>query len=114
MACALLFVVPLPRSGGDATVALLTFTDSKGGRWRVWNITPDVPRKSDYLEREYRTGWLCFESEDTGERRRLGGVPADWSTMEPRALEDLLRASTVVASRRTPRDSTTHGDATAP
>ena len=94
-------------------MALLSFTDSQGGRWRVWNITPDVPRKSDYLEQEFRTGWLCFESEETGERRRLGGVPLDWSAMQPRELESLLRASTVVAARRTPRDSRAQGDASA-
>ena len=84
-------------------VALVTYTDSTGRPWRVW----DVARMSigsgrtEFLEPEYRDGWLCFESDDEGERLRLAEFPKNWATLPPDRL-DLLRRLAKPVTRRTP------------
>ena len=88
---------------GKVALALVVFTDSRGVTWRVWNITTESLRRSDYLEPEYKTGWLCFESEATGERRRLTGAPADWMTLPAERLDLLARMATP-GTRRPPRE----------
>ena len=85
-------------------MALVTFTDSKGVRWRAWNVDTDSIRQSSFLGAEFRTGWLCFESEDSGERRRLADVPESWEALPPDRLDLLCRAATIV-TRRTPERS---------
>ena len=93
-------------------MALVVFTDSRGVTWRVWNITTESLRRSDYLEPEYKTGWLCFESEATGERRRLTGAPADWMTLPAERLDLLARMATPVSRRGRPgRDLADSADA---
>lgn len=82
-------------------MALVVFTDARGERWRAWNIEADSVRQSSYLGEEFRSGWLCFESEITGERRRLADVPSGWESMAPDRLDLLCRAATAV-TRRTP------------
>lgn len=85
----------------EGAVSLVVFTDARGERWRAWNIEPDSVRQASFLGEEFRSGWLCFESEITGERRRLADVPSGWETMAPDRLDLLCRAATLV-TRRTP------------
>ena len=80
-------------------MALVVFTDSKGERWRVWNIDPGTLKQSSFLGEEFRTGWLCFESERSGERRRLADVPPDWERLSPERLDLLCRAASGVTRR---------------
>ena len=80
-------------------MALVVFTDSKGERWRVWNVDPGTLRQSSFLGEEFRTGWLCFESESTGERRRLADVPGSWESLAPDRLDLLCRAAISVTRR---------------
>ena len=80
-------------------MALVVFTDSKGERWRVWNIDPGSLRQSSFLGEEFRTGWLCFESEQSGERRRLAEYPTGWEALTPERLDLLCRAASSVARR---------------
>jgi hypothetical protein len=72
-------------------MALLTFVDSTGQSWRVWNVERARPPEShtDFLEPEYRSGWLVFESMLTGERRRLAPIPAEWAGRPVDELERL-------------------------
>lgn len=90
-------------------MALVVFTDSKGERWRVWNIDPGTLKHSSFLGEEFRTGWLCFESEISGERRRLSDVPPDWETLPPDRLELLCRAAASV-TRRVPDEGAVQPD----
>ena len=85
-------------------MALVIFTDSKGERWRAWNIVPDSVRQASFLGEEFKTGWLCFESEISGERRRLADVPEDWHTLPHERLDLLCKLATLV-TRRTPERS---------
>ena len=80
-------------------MSLVVFSDARGERWRVWNVSPAALRRSEYLGEEYRAGWLCFESETTGERRRLAAAPNDWMTLAPARLELLLKAAAPVTRR---------------
>lgn len=90
-------------------MALVTFMDSQGVRWHAWDITGGrfANLQSNYLGAEYRQGWLCFETEDGGERRRLANYPEDWASLPPAHLEQLCSAAQVVtgrtASRAVPR-----------
>ncbi|HEV7993947.1 MAG TPA: hypothetical protein VGP25_19115 [Gemmatimonadaceae bacterium] len=55
------------------------------------------------MDPSYRSGWLVFEREDGDERRRLSGVPDDWTSLTPQRLAELCAAATpVVAGRATP------------
>jgi hypothetical protein len=55
------------------------------------------------MEPSFRSGWLVFEREDGQERRRLSGLPDDWTTMSPERLAELCAAAMpVVAGRATP------------
>lgn len=96
-------------------MALVVFTDARGERWRAWNIDPESLRQASFLGEEFRTGWLCFESESSGERRRLAEVPENWETLPPDRLDLLCRSATIV-TRRTPEravdaqvDAPSHG-----
>jgi hypothetical protein len=80
-------------------LSLVVFTDARGERWRVWNVSPSALRRSEYLGAEYRAGWLCFESESSGERRRLASAPDDWTALAPARLELLLKAAAPVTRR---------------
>jgi hypothetical protein len=41
------------------------------------------------MDASYRNGWLVFETEDGGERRRLARVPDDWAQLGPSHLAKL-------------------------
>jgi hypothetical protein len=83
-------------------VALISFTDSAGIRWRAWQVETPAAR-AHLMEASFRSGWLVFEREDGEERRRFSGVPDDWTSLPPERLEKLCAAaSPVVATRTTP------------
>ena len=83
-------------------MGLISFSDSAGVRWRVWQVETPAAR-AHLMEESYRSGWLVFEREDGGERRRYSGVPDDWTAFARERLNDLCRAATpVVATRTTP------------
>jgi hypothetical protein len=82
-----------------AAVSHRLFDDSKGVRWDVWPVYPEVrsPQLSA-LPGTFQTGWLVFES--ISEKRRLSPIPSNWQSLPPGELERLCeRAET--ASRRT-------------
>lgn len=83
-------------------MALITYKDSQGVQWRVWNVTRETlgGTRATYLGDEYRDGWLVFQREESDERRRLAGFPDDWATLSPDQLEQLCRRATPVTSAR--------------
>lgn len=86
-------------------MALVTFTDSKGVRWHAWDIAGGnfSAVQSTYLGAQYRQGWLCFETEDGGERRRLANFPEDWTSLAPARLEQLCAVANPVTTRAASR-----------
>jgi hypothetical protein len=83
----------------------ISFTDSSGVVWLVWEDGAEDPLLLRRGEHMPGAGWLHFESED--EVRRLWHYPDDWRGLNPLQLESLLdRASTVVARfRRAPKEA---------
>jgi hypothetical protein len=96
-------------------MALLTFTDSSGRSWRVWNVerAGTSAGRGDYLEPQYREGWLVFESTFGNERRRLPDFPVDWATYSPAQLEALCQAASP-AARHGATESEDHAASAAP
>ncbi|MDB4884407.1 MAG: hypothetical protein JWL95_3173 [Gemmatimonadetes bacterium] len=83
-------------------MGLLSFTDSAGVCWRVWQVETPAAR-AHLMDPSFRSGWLVFEREDGSDRRRLSQVPEDWSSLSTKRLELLCAvASPVVAGRNTP------------
>lgn len=58
------------------------FFDGDGDRWTVWET---VPTRGHGLYGELANGWLTFQSE-SGDRRRLAPVPAEWAAFSDAAL----------------------------
>jgi hypothetical protein len=86
---------------GDATMGLIDFADSEGIRWRVWHVeTP--PSRAHLMDPQYRNGWLVFEREDGGERRRLNQVPDDWMALSHERLSLLCRVAVPVVGGKGP------------
>lgn len=82
-------------------MALRNFTDSQGNTWRVWNVVPQYAtgRDEDQMTPGLQGGWLCFEN--SGEKRRLSPIPADWESAAGDALEQYLRQAAAVQQRVT-------------
>ena len=80
------------------------FTDSRGGEWRCWEVTPEAlyPRtkEEDYLASMYITGWLVFEAKTAEDKRRLYPVPKGWTDLPIAELEVLLQKAEVVRNRK--------------
>ena len=83
-------------------MALITFRDSQGSAWRVWNVSREslTTTQTDYLGQEYRTGWLVFQREGSDERRRLAQFPDDWSSLSPLQLEHMCTSARPVGPTR--------------
>ncbi|GAC1650007.1 MAG: hypothetical protein NVS4B3_08070 [Gemmatimonadaceae bacterium] len=75
-------------------VAYREFTEG-GRRWRVWDTLTQQPQS---VRPALRAGWLTFESEIDGERRRLAPVPRGWDRGDAEQLATLCREATHVAS----------------
>lgn len=88
-------------------MALITFRDSQGANWRVWNVARENLSlgKADYLGEEYRTGWLVFQREGSDERRRLATYPDDWASLAPAQLERMRDAARLVHAPRLQGDT---------
>ncbi len=87
---------------------LRQFVDSKGVRWKVWDITPAQvhPRvKEEKFFIGYELGWLAFESEGGEIRRRLCPCPARWEALPAEELEGLCREAEPVTPRLRPTDA---------
>jgi hypothetical protein len=84
----------------DGIVGLISFSDSAGVRWRVWQVETPAAR-AHLMEESYRGGWLVFEREDGGERRRYSGLPDGWESLTPDRLNQLCTAAAPVALTRT-------------
>ena len=83
-------------------MALITFRDSRGVHWRVWNVSRETlgGARSSYLGSEFQNGWLVFQREGSDERRRLSMFPDDWATLAPEQLEAMCRRAQVVSAVR--------------
>ena len=83
-------------------MALVTFTDSQGTVWSVWDVARPIAEKAsmDYLAGgEYQNGWLCFQPNLGDERRRLSDYPDNWMSLDAMELEKLCNCATPVVSR---------------
>ena len=82
-------------------MALRNFTDSQGSTWRVWNVVPQYAtgRDEEQMTPGLQGGWLCFEN--SGEKRRLSPIPADWENAGNEALERYLALAWAVQLRVT-------------
>ena len=79
-------------------MGLVTFEDSSGTRWRVWQVETPAAR-AHLMDESFRNGWLVFEKEDGSERRRLAQVPEDWAHLAPDHLMRLCRLAVVAPTR---------------
>ena len=80
------------------------FTAPDGVVWQLWDVVPGEyysDRARRHLPEEMADGWLCFES--SVEKRRLKGIPQDWSTRPDAELWELCSAAEPV--RRAARQS---------
>ena len=66
--------------------------DAAGRVWRVWEVPLDQLDRSrpGVYAGEFERGWLCFETADAAERRRLPSYPANWRTIPDAELRTLL------------------------
>jgi hypothetical protein len=75
-------------------MAVREFTDSRGRRWRAWDIKPEeihpVTKAEDYLADCYVTGWIVFETFEGDEKRRLCPWPKYWTLETEGGLRRLL------------------------
>jgi hypothetical protein len=82
-------------------MALREFTDRTGCHWRVWDIRPEqmpaAVRAEEHLQSVIH-GWLAFEPEGGGEKRRLSPIPARWETATDAELERMLDRADPVLS----------------
>lgn len=83
-------------------MALITFRDSDGVHWRVWNVSRETlgSARSSYLGGEFQNGWLVFQREGSDERRRLADFPDDWASLPPDRLESMCRRARPVSQVR--------------
>jgi hypothetical protein len=64
-------------------LSILSFTDSHGVAWRVWETLPGIGVVS--VDGRLTGGWLTFDSQS--ERRRLVPIPRGWENAGAAALE---------------------------
>ncbi len=88
------WIISISRS----SVAIRTFGDDSGTRWRVWKVDTPAAR-AHLMDSEYQSGWLVFEEQESGDRRRLAQVPDDWETLSIDRL--ILLCSVAQPSART-------------
>jgi hypothetical protein len=84
------------------------FIDDDGVQWMVYDVVaqgnlaeilkPSRPRLADPYQFRRFTAWLCFESDERDEKRRLHPIPESW----PDASSDELRRLLALAERVLP------------
>jgi len=82
-------------------MALITFIDSAGAEWSVWDVRVDARAGTggrSYLGAMQR-GWLCFENGD--QRRRTTEYPEHWEGLSSVELEKLCKSASPVVRRQT-------------
>jgi hypothetical protein len=79
------------------------FVDADGRLWHVWEVPPEQlsarARPGTYAG-DFEGGWLAFESEEGGERRRLPRYPREWRELTNDRIESLCRDAQPVTRRR--------------
>ena len=75
------------------------FTDRDGAQWRVWST---IPRDSRSCLPGFEQGWLTFEHDSSGERRRLAPIPAGWEAMADDRMLLLCRLAQPLRGARIP------------
>ena len=79
------------------------FVDADGRTWHVWEVPPEQlsarSRPGTYAG-DFESGWLAFEAEEGGERRRLPRYPRDWQQLPNDRIEALCRDAQPVTRRR--------------
>ena len=60
------------------TMASRLFSDRDGANWRVWST---VPQDTRGCLPGFERGWLTFEHQVTGERRRFPSIPDGWEAV---------------------------------
>ena len=83
-------------------MAIRTYTEPDGTKWRVWSVEPRGAQPQ-VLSKDYRNGWLCFECDDGNSRYRLPRetAPPDWESLSDDLLS-LLRHEAIPTPQRTP------------
>ncbi len=81
-------------------MAIRYFADPDGTRWSMWPVQPTTLTGSHLLAEQYRGGWLCFESAQTGERYRLSldEVPPAWESFSDDRLALVRRMAVLTRS----------------
>jgi hypothetical protein len=81
------------------------FVDIKGVSWDAFAVMPSTTdaRGLARLPEQYQHGWLCFES--ATEKRRLGPIPPNWTSVSDEELRRYRDAAQPVQHRTSPRAS---------
>lgn len=74
------------------------FRGADGVEWVAFLTSRSVAR-DQHLPKEYREGWLAFESAH-GEKRRLAPVPKDWESLSDGELAALCARATLQVPRK--------------
>jgi hypothetical protein len=93
---------PTDRAAGGESEKIREIVDGSGRPWRVWEVPPeqlDRTRPGAYAG-DFEKGWLCFESGNGQERRRLPSYPANWRSLPVPKLLALLDEAKPVPPRR--------------
>ena len=87
----------------ERAAGIRDFVDADGRTWHVWEVPPEQlsarSRPGTYAG-DFEGGWLAFEAEEGGERRRLPGYPRDWQQLPNDRIEALCRDAQPVTRRR--------------
>jgi hypothetical protein len=78
------------------------FRDSVGRNWRAWPVIPGLSRTGrpkQYLG-DFQSGWICFESLDSPDRRRLPCAPSRLVETRDEELERLLLEAIAAPERK--------------
>jgi hypothetical protein len=77
--------------------------DDHGVHWRVWEVLPasDATRSPVLGSLPLpKTPWLCFETEDGANKRRLFDYPRNWSELPAGELMRLWTEAELVEKRK--------------
>jgi hypothetical protein len=87
----------------EKAAGIRDFVDADGRTWHVWEVPPEqlsVRARPGTYAGDFEGGWLAFEAEEGGERRRLPGYPRDWQQLANDRIEALCREARPVTRRK--------------